>query len=86
MGVVRNGRAVLVPITIGRDYGSTVEVVSGLNRSRDAVILNPADSLISGTPVRVNPAQDPMKQHSAALFPPCAFALLLDGLYGRAEI
>ena len=56
VGVVRNGQAVLVPIAIGRDFGSTVEVVSGLNRS-ESVILNPSDSLISGTPVRVNPGK-----------------------------
>ena len=56
VGVVRNGQAVLVPITIGRDFGSTVEVVSGLNRS-ESVILNPSDSLITGTPVRVNQAK-----------------------------
>jgi RND family efflux transporter MFP subunit len=53
VGVVRNGQAVLVPISIGRDFGSTVEVVSGLNRS-ESVILNPTDSLITGTPVHVN--------------------------------
>ena len=52
VGVVRNGRAQLVPITIGRDYGATVEVVSGLTPA-DAVIVNPSDSLISGQPVRV---------------------------------
>jgi multidrug efflux pump subunit AcrA (membrane-fusion protein) len=52
VGVVRNGRAELVPITIGRDYGSTVEVVSGLQPT-DQVIANPSDSLISGTPVRI---------------------------------
>jgi RND family efflux transporter MFP subunit len=56
VGVVRNGQAVLVPIAIGRDFGSTVEVVSGLNRS-ESVILNPTDSLISGTPVHVNQAK-----------------------------
>jgi hypothetical protein len=47
---------VLVPITIGRDFGSTVEVVNGLNRS-DLVILNPTDSLITGTPVHQNQAK-----------------------------
>jgi RND family efflux transporter MFP subunit len=52
VGVVRNGHAELVPITIGRDYGATVEVTSGLQR-RDAVILAPSDSLIGGTPVKV---------------------------------
>jgi multidrug efflux pump subunit AcrA (membrane-fusion protein) len=58
VGVVRNGRAELVRITIGRDYGNRVEVMSGL-QSTDAVIVNPSDSLIGGTPVRMNvpPAQ-----------------------------
>ena len=56
VGVVRNGQAVLVPIIIGRDFGGTVEVVSGLDRAA-SVILNPSDSLITGTPVRVNQAK-----------------------------
>jgi RND family efflux transporter MFP subunit len=53
VGVVRNDHAELVPITIGRDYGSTVEVVNGLKAS-DQVIVNPSDSLISGAPVHAN--------------------------------
>jgi RND family efflux transporter MFP subunit len=52
VGVVRNDNAQLVPLTIGRDYGATVEVVSGLT-PKDEVIMNPSDSLISGAPVRV---------------------------------
>ncbi len=52
VGVVRDGKAQLEPITIGRDYGDRVEVLSGV-RPSDLVILNPSDSLISGTPVRV---------------------------------
>ena len=52
VGVVRNNHAELVPIQIGRDYGSTVEVIAGL-KPADQVIVNPSDSLISGTPVRV---------------------------------
>jgi RND family efflux transporter MFP subunit len=55
VGVVRNGRAELVPITIGRDYGATVEVVTGLQPT-DQVIVNPSDSLTSGAPVQVNKA------------------------------
>jgi RND family efflux transporter MFP subunit len=55
VGVVRNGHAELVPITIGVDYGATVQVTSGLTLE-DQVILNPSDSLISGTPVRTAPA------------------------------
>lgn len=50
--VVRNGRTELVPITIGRDYGKAVEVVSGLT-ANEPVIVNPPDSIISGTPVHI---------------------------------
>jgi RND family efflux transporter MFP subunit len=57
VGVVRSSKAALVPVKIGRDYGSTVEIVSGLQAS-DAVILDPADSLIGGTPVQVNSSSD----------------------------
>jgi RND family efflux transporter MFP subunit len=53
VGVVRNGRVQLVPITIGHDYGNTVEVTTGLT-SEDQVVLNPSDSLVSGTRVEIN--------------------------------
>jgi RND family efflux transporter MFP subunit len=52
VGVVRNGRAQLTPITIGVDYGQSVQVTSGLTL-KDQVIVSPSDSLISGTPVRI---------------------------------
>jgi multidrug efflux pump subunit AcrA (membrane-fusion protein) len=52
VGVVRHGQAELIPVTIGRDYGNTVEVVSGLQPT-DSVIIDPADSLITGTPVQI---------------------------------
>jgi multidrug efflux system membrane fusion protein len=58
VAVVRDGRAELVPVTSGRDYGRSVEVVAGL-QATDAVILDPADSLVSGAPVRVRPAEPP---------------------------
>lgn len=51
--VVRNDRVQLVPVTIGHDYGGTVEVTSGLNPS-DEIILDPSDSITNGMPVRVN--------------------------------
>jgi RND family efflux transporter MFP subunit len=53
VGVVRGDHAELMPITIGRDYGSTVEVTIGL-KPADQVIVNPSDSLTTGTPVRIN--------------------------------
>jgi RND family efflux transporter MFP subunit len=52
VGVVKNGHVALVPITIGHDYGSTVEVVSGVS-PKDAVIVDPSDSLENGAEVVV---------------------------------
>jgi RND family efflux transporter MFP subunit len=57
-GVVRNGQAKLVPVTIGRDYGDKVEVISGLTPD-DQVIINPSDSLVDGTKVRVQSGKPP---------------------------
>jgi RND family efflux transporter MFP subunit len=51
-GVVREGHVVLTPITIGQDYGSAVEILSGLT-SKDAVIVNPSDSLADGAAVHI---------------------------------
>ena len=57
VAVVRNAGARLVPITIGHDHGSTVEVTSGL-ATDDAVIIDPSDSITDGSPVEiVDPAQ-----------------------------
>jgi len=53
VGVVRKGKeAALVPVTLGNDYGTEVEVVSGISED-DAIIVNPPDSLTNGAPVRV---------------------------------
>jgi RND family efflux transporter MFP subunit len=52
VGVVRNGKVQLVPVKIGADHGTTVDVSSGLSRG-DAVILDPSDSLTSGQAVKV---------------------------------
>jgi RND family efflux transporter MFP subunit len=52
VAVVRNDHAQLIPIKIGRDYGATVEVISGL-RAGEQLIVDPADSLVSGTEVQV---------------------------------
>jgi RND family efflux transporter MFP subunit len=53
VGVVRNNVAQLIPVSIGTDYGETVQVTSGLSTSDD-VIENPYDSLVSGTAVRIS--------------------------------
>jgi RND family efflux transporter MFP subunit len=52
VAVVRNGEVKLVPITIGHDYGSTVEVTSNLT-ANDAVITDPSDSIMDGSAVEI---------------------------------
>ena len=47
VGVVHGDRVQLVPVTIGHDFGNSVEITSGL-KTTDEVILDPADSLASG--------------------------------------
>lgn len=46
----------LRPITIGRDYGATLEILGGVTL-QDRVIINPADSLEDGQTVNVAPEQ-----------------------------
>ncbi|HEU4637196.1 MAG TPA: efflux RND transporter periplasmic adaptor subunit [Edaphobacter sp.] len=55
VGVVRNDHVQLVPITVGHDYGSTLEVTSGVTAA-DEIVIDPSDSLTNGAPVRVNRA------------------------------
>lgn len=52
VGVVRNGKAELIQVTPGHDYGASMEILSGV-QAADAVILSPSDSLTSGTPVQI---------------------------------
>jgi hypothetical protein len=54
------GKVLLRTITVGRDFGTTVEVASGLSVS-ERVIANPGDAIASGDSVRVveTPAKSP---------------------------
>lgn len=53
VGVVgADGKVELRSVTLGRDFGPTVEMLGGIGPS-DRVILNPADSLVGGTTVRM---------------------------------
>jgi len=51
-----NHKLRLQPITIGRDYGTTLEVLQGITSS-DWIVLNPADSLDDGETVNVKELQ-----------------------------
>jgi membrane fusion protein (multidrug efflux system) len=53
VGVVKPDNSVeLRDIKVGRDFGTTIEIVQGVTPS-DKVILNPADSLMTGDVVRI---------------------------------
>lgn len=52
-------------IAQGRDFGKEVEVLSGL-QADDRIVLNPPDSALSGTPVRVTVAKPKAAPGSAA--------------------
>jgi RND family efflux transporter MFP subunit len=57
--VGNDGKVHLRPITIGQDYGASLEVLQGL-QATDEVIVNPADSLDEGQ--KVNIAQNSNRQ------------------------
>lgn len=60
--VVDGRRAALVPVALGRDFGTQVEVLSGLNEN-SMVIVNPPDSLVENETVRVvSPPQERKNQ------------------------
>ena len=53
IGIVQSGgKVILRQVQLGRDFGQTVEIVSGVT-PKDRVIINPSDSLTSGTTVVV---------------------------------
>jgi hypothetical protein len=52
VAVVHDGEVKLVPITIGHDYGSTVEVTSNLT-AKDIVVADPSDSIMDGARVEI---------------------------------
>jgi RND family efflux transporter MFP subunit len=52
VAVVRNGLAKLVPVKIGHDYGSSVEVMSSLTAD-ESVVIDPSDSILDGSRVQV---------------------------------
>lgn len=60
-----NHKARLQKLTIGRDYGVTLEVMNGLNAD-DWIVLNPPDSLNEGQEVHVKEVPNPIAPAAAA--------------------
>jgi RND family efflux transporter MFP subunit len=52
LALVKNGSAVLTPVTPGHDFGDQIEIVSGL-KGDESVIVTPPDSIVSGQKVQV---------------------------------
>ena len=53
VAIVKNGKTIsLIPVTPGRDFGTEIEIVTGL-KGDEWVVLNPSDSLTEGAVVRV---------------------------------
>jgi RND family efflux transporter MFP subunit len=65
IATVQDGKATLVPIVLGRDFGSEVEVVSGLS-GQENVMVNPPDSLVDGEQVQIAQNQQPTGQPQPA--------------------
>jgi RND family efflux transporter MFP subunit len=53
--VDNSGKIKLKNIQQGRDFGKTIEVLSGIDQN-DVVVVNPPDSITDGLPVRIAPA------------------------------
>ncbi len=49
---VVDGKAELVPVIMGRDFGDSVELVSGIHPN-DKVVINPSDSITNGQKVEI---------------------------------
>ena len=52
VAIVENGKAKLVPVTPGRDFGDSIEIVSGL-QGNESVITSPPDSIVTGETVKI---------------------------------
>lgn len=63
---VENDVTAVRPVKLGRDYGRSIEVISGLVGSEQLVV-NPADDMTSGQRVSVNPGAKPADTATVAL-------------------
>ena len=63
--VTPDGKVHLTSFVAGRDFGTSIEAVSGLDAD-DRIIVNPPDSIAEGMAVRVVPAAAPPKAKAAS--------------------
>lgn len=61
VGIVQeNGKVELRPVKLGRDFGQMIEILTGAE-ANDRVIVNPSESLVSGSVVNVSEPAKPEK-------------------------
>ena len=59
VAIVNNGKAELIPVTPGRDFGDSIEIIAGL-KGNESVITSPPDSIVAGEQVQIaQPAAAP---------------------------
>jgi RND family efflux transporter MFP subunit len=59
VATVKNGKTIdLIPIVPGRDFGTEIEVLAGL-QGDESVVINPPDAIMNGETVRLTQAQSP---------------------------
>jgi RND family efflux transporter MFP subunit len=52
IAVVKDGKAELIPVTPGRDFGDSIEIIAGL-QGNESIVVNPPDSITSGEKVQI---------------------------------
>ena len=52
VAVVRDGKVYMTKVTLGRDFGTQIEALSGL-KAGDLLVVNPGDDVVNGVTVRV---------------------------------
>jgi RND family efflux transporter MFP subunit len=52
VAIVKDGKAELIPVTPGRDFGNTIEIIAGL-QGNESVISSPPDSIVAGEKVQI---------------------------------
>lgn len=56
VALVRDGKVHMTKITLGRDFGTQIEAVSGL-KAGDLLVVNPGDDVVNGVTVQVGKAR-----------------------------
>jgi multidrug efflux pump subunit AcrA (membrane-fusion protein) len=69
VATVVNGKIHFVPVTIGRDFGSAVEILTGL-KAGDVIVTDVTDDVVEGAAVKVHPSNSAAQQEQLQNTPP----------------